>query len=733
MKLDRRQFVFTLGSAALAGRQLLRASDSPALGGSAAPDAGATAPSGRPWHQRVRRVGQLNFNERDPVELDVNAWADTWAELKVDAVLVSVTGIVAFYPTAIPFHRRAQFLNGRDLFGECCAAAKQRGLRVIARFSPDLQWGDALDAHPDWYRRDADGRAVAHAPVPGLFNTCPFSAYHSEQMPAIMREINARYDVDGLFTNAWPYLADLPECHCAACRSAPAPDTPEFQERHLQRTLELWRLYTAIAREKNPDNIFFGNLGWGLRAQTNLRALAAECLWFNCDNQGREAEAMPAWTCAQQGRVAYSVMQGRTTTSVIGAWATGAIRWRNTAKNRAEATLWMAQTAASGMRVWYHWLGGQTGLGEDRRWPRAGREFFAWQARHDAHFTYKQPLADLGVVWAQRPNAHYAPPGAEGRPGRGAAEFLEGLYAVLLEGRFCFDLVHEDDLGPDRLRKYRALVLPNVALLSDAQCRQLRAYVETGGSLLATFETSLYDERGRARGDFGLGDIFGITRTAGTQGPVANYASYARIGQRHEILRGFEETNLLPGAQYVVPIAASDLSPILTVVPAYSGYPPEMCYAPPGSPAQPPAVVLREAGPSRRIYFAGDVERSAWRSGNADIAQLLRNALRWVLHDHSTVTVEGAGVVELFAWETEAGYALHLLNYNNPHLHRGWLRRNDPVGPQRVTLEIPGGRAIARVELLRAERTIPHQQEGARVIFTVPEVVDYEVAAITPG
>ena len=215
--------MFTLGSAALAGPRLLRAADAPTPGASAGP--------GLPWHQRLRRVGQLNFNERDPVELDVNAWADTWAGLKVDAVLVSVTGIVAFYPTAIPFHRRAQFLNNRDLFGECCAAAKQRGIRVIARFSPDLQWGDALDAHPEWYRRDADGRPVPHAPVPGLFNTCPFTTYHSEQMPAIMREINARYDVDGLFTNAWPYLADLPECHCAACRAAPAPDTPEFQER----------------------------------------------------------------------------------------------------------------------------------------------------------------------------------------------------------------------------------------------------------------------------------------------------------------------------------------------------------------------------------------------------------------------------------------------------------------------------------------------------------------------
>jgi hypothetical protein len=40
---------------------------------------------------------------------------------------------------------------------------------------------------------------------------------------------------------------------------------------------------------------------------------------------------------------------------------------------------------------------------------------------------------------------------------------------------------------------------------------------------------------------------------------------------------------------------------------------------------------------------------------------------------------------------------------------------------------------VARVELLRAEREIPFQQDGSRVTFTAPEVVDYEVAAVTPA
>ena len=180
MNLDRRQFLLALGAAA-STRSFPLDADTPEP--TIAPSPFESSPDDVPWHQKIRRVGQVNFNERDPAELDVTAWADTWADLKADAVLVSVTGIIAFYPTSVPHHRRSQFLGNRDLFGECCAAAKKRGMRVIARYSPDLIWDEALAAHPEWFRRDAAGKPVAHAEVPGLFNTCPFSTYFTEQMP----------------------------------------------------------------------------------------------------------------------------------------------------------------------------------------------------------------------------------------------------------------------------------------------------------------------------------------------------------------------------------------------------------------------------------------------------------------------------------------------------------------------------------------------------------------------
>jgi hypothetical protein len=145
-----------------------------------------------------------------------------------------------------------------------------------------------------------------------------------------------------------------------------------------------------------------------------------------------------------------------------------------------------------------------------------------------------------------------------------------------------------------------------------------------------------------------------------------------------------------------------------------------------------PAAVFRESGGSRVAYFPGDVDRTFWRSGNPDLGQLLANTVRWLRGGAPPpVTIEGDGIVEAFAWETEPGHALHILNYTNPNMTRPFVRRFYPIGPLRVAFELPAGRNVSRVEALRAGGLLPFKQEGRTVRFEVPTVADYEVIALT--
>ena len=453
----------------------------------------APDPTSQPWQKHVRRVGQTNMTEHDPAVMDIEAWADYWHSAQVDVVFVSVTGILAFYPSKVPFHRHGKFLKDRDFFGECAAAAKKRGMRVVARMSPDLNWEDALAAHPEWAMRHKDGSPQFSGEEPRLFKTCMFSTYMDDYVPAIMREINSLYDVDCFYTNGWPPLGSLPECHCAICQKLPSSATPAYWRAFTGRVLDLWQRYDAIAKEKKRDSFFFANSGGNVRGGPNLDRLGKVAAWFQADNQGRTYTEPAIWGCSLQGRVCNAVLDGKFAANVTAAYSTGTPGWRNLSKNPAEERMWLNETLASGMVPYYHFVGAENGFDEDRRWQQVGVDYFKWTSRHDAHFAPLRSIANIGVVIGQSTQLLYPGP-ASSHSRAYMTETTQGIYDALLRGRFAFDFVHEDRLEPERLAKYRALLLPNVAMLSEKQCAQIRDYAQAGGSLMAGFETSLYDE-----------------------------------------------------------------------------------------------------------------------------------------------------------------------------------------------------------------------------------------------
>ena len=89
----------------------------------------------------------------------------------------------------------------------------------------------------------------------------------------------------------------------------------------------------------------------------------------------------------------------------------------------------------------------------------------------------------------------------------------------------------------------------------------------SGGSLMASFETSLYDENLKPRADFGLADLMGVSKNGDVVGTNGNpYSARIETAAGHPILQGFQDTNWLAGAQNRIPLKPAD-APLLTVVP----------------------------------------------------------------------------------------------------------------------------------------------------------------------
>jgi hypothetical protein len=335
----------------------------------------------------MRRCGQVNFNERSPLDLAVTAWADYWASLKVDAVLLNGGGIADFDPTRVPLHHKSAFLGGRDLFGDLAVAAKKRNLRVVARMDCNYAYEEALKGRPEWLERHRDGSPRAHPERPWLYKACMFGTYFTEQMPAINREINRLHPVDGFVTDGWPGTGALGVCHCANSRAVyrvkvggPLPEQTDaadplyrkYYDMFMYLALAVWRQWDAVAKETSPESVYVGNLGGGIRTVKDVKRLAEVAGWFNADHQGRSGDT-PIWDCAQRGAGGQSVMKGRTITNVTGACSNSRPVWRHVSEPAAETALWLAQTTASGMVPWLHWLGGAP---EDQRWREVGRSRF---------------------------------------------------------------------------------------------------------------------------------------------------------------------------------------------------------------------------------------------------------------------------------------------------------------------------------------------------------------------
>ena len=98
------------------------------------------------------------------------------------------------------------------------------------------------------------------------------------------------------------------------------------------------------------------------------------------------------------------------------------------------------------------------------------------------------------MVYSQRSAAYYGGENARDK----VENHIRGFYHALIESRIPFEMVHDEMLDAEHVDPYKILILPNTAVMSEAQCQQVREFVQRGGNVVATYETSLYDEMGQA-------------------------------------------------------------------------------------------------------------------------------------------------------------------------------------------------------------------------------------------
>lgn len=714
------------------------------------------APPKENWFDRPMRWAQLTLTETNPAEYDVNFWLDFFKQAQCDAACLSAGGCVAYYPTQIPLHYRSPWLGDRDAFGELYEGCRRLGMNVIARTDPHAVHQDVFDAHPDWIMVGPDGQPVRHWADPDLWVTCALGPYNFEFMTQVHREIMQMYGVDGIFSNRWTGHGI---CYCEHCRrnfkEATGYDLPrngdkpvplrlmrdqkgdgkrDRQDPSLQaylrwwqdRLFELWDVWDCEIRAIQPHARYIPNSG-GAHGLLDMKRIGEKAELLFADRQARRG-LQPIWSNGRNGKEFRSTLGRKPIGGIFSMGVEERYRWKDSIQNPAEFRMFVADGVANGLRPWFTKFGGMI---YDPRWLQPVAEMYRLYAQWEPYLRNEAPLARVALVYSQQTWNYY---GGE-RAYETVEDHIQGFYHALIEARIPFEMVHDGLLDAAHTQQFKTLILPNVAALSDQQCQQLRDFVRQGGSIVATYETSLYDELGNQRADFGLADLFGASYAGGIEGPMKN--SYLAIERDphtrvfHPLVAGLEDAGRIINGVHRVKVETTAPLPYapLTLIPSYPDLPMEMVW-PRVNQTDIPQVYMRQVGAGRVVYFPWDIDRSFWEVLCVDHGKLLTNAVEWATNEERPATVTGPGVLDVTVWRQKNSMTVHLVNLTNPMMMKGPIRELIPVGEQTVRLRLPGDKQVARVHLLRAGVTPAVQMEQGALTVRVPSILDHEVVAV---
>ena len=716
--MKRRNFIKTTGigsSFALAGTSTI---------------SNSLIPDNETWYNRPMRWAQLTLVENDPGKFDPDFWLSYFKKIHADAACLSAGGIVAYYPSDVPLHHRSDWLGSSDPFGYLVKGCRKMHMSVMARTDPHAVRQNVYEAHPDWIAVTANGEKRRHWANPDLWVTCALGPYNFEFMTLVHQEIMERYEPDGIFSNRW---AGHGVCYCEHCkqnfkafsglelpRSSDKfdPVLQKWNEWNTIRLKELWMLWDGVIRKQKSTSRFVPN---GFPDKVITGKLSD--IVFT-DHQARNG-MIPPWS---NGKVAKELRASIGMKPLGGIFSVGVeeqYRWKDSVQSEAEIRVWVAECVANGMRPWFTKF---SGVLYDKRWLETVAKIYEVLYKNESYLRNIAPMARVGLVFSEQ-NPNYGNKSWQQKSG----DHSLGMYHALIENRIPFEMVNASLLDAEHLKPYKLLVLPNISTLSDQQCDQLREFTKSGRSIVATYETSLYDETGKQRKDFGLNDLFGVSYDQKVEGPMQN--SYLRLkndkdnNQYHPVLQGLEDAYRIINTIFHVKVLPKIQVPEpVTLIPSYPDLPMEDVY-----PRVPETNIrglyLREVGKGRLAYFPGDIDRTFWQIMSVDHGKLLKNTILWAFNENQMVTVEGPGVIDITVWRQQSSLTVHLVNLTNPMMMKGPFRELIPVD-LRVSIQVPGGIKVKDVKLLVKGENPKFEISNGKVVLDVPQVSDHEIVAL---
>lgn len=705
------------------------------------------------WYQKQLRILQTVLREPDLKDYSAKDVVAYMKKVHANCIVINAGGIIDFFPIKRELGRKNRFMEEQDILADLTKECHENGIHVIVRVDFRGVEKERYEERPDWFAKD-----VEQKPVIGwkfIHKPCYNSWYANEDAQYFVREIMRRYSIDGVWENSVGFGSG--PCYCKRCQKQYKADTgkeiPIGKDYRADNFSEYrqWKATCAdrhllmmrqTVKEFGEDKaycaeifgMFHASNAWmtGIdlyNAKDHFDFLVSPAFLDGAAAEGTKWDDLTY--AADSIRFLKSISPEKEAVLLCGNNGT---KWRYIKAPERETRIWMWEAASVGGDFWNCMFNGQCPSRTiDRRNAYIEKEVYGYLEEHQKEMQRMLPLAEVGIFYSKSSRDLF---GNDQEEKDEYGVFLKGVQRVMTEYHISWQFVPDLSFELEKIRHLKALLLPNVACLSDEQMDVIRQYVTEGGGIVASFKTSLYDERGKKREDFGLCDLFGCSFTGIEEN--TSFDSYQKIRKEHRILKGMgadrtsmlmnEGDTLLCTMKSTEKYQAEKAEMICSYIPKIENQPPEFAWREQTN-TNYPTVVTNVFGSGRVVYFANQTDKLCRTNGHEDFLNFYRNAVEWVSGEKLQMTVKAPGSVHA-TWLYMPDHPERIL-ISFVNTTAGGQRPIQEIVPVReIQAELNGKGKLKCFEIWRGESEITVTQEEERILLRIEKLEEFAAVMI---
>ena len=667
------------------------------------------------WNREPYRLVQTNLPEIEAL-MDREAYVQSMVDANATIVLLNVGGIVANYPTKLPFHYTNPFMGDGDLVGDLVKGLNAKGIKVMARFDFSKINETLAAQKPEWLYVSAAGQNVNYN---GQVHTCINGGYQQEYVFDILTEALLTYPFDGIFFNMIGYQTSdysgnqYGICQCANCKrrfyemtgyQLPArlggmddPVTLAYNNFRNVTSRELFNKIGEHIKTVRPDIMIntYTDAGVDMIASESNSEFTRVNEW-NYSATDNVKRVLGSYKDRSPGNLLIYFQ---------------AISYRHVGTSPNLARVWMLEHILHGAPLGFVVTGGTLVTYEDRIFMPELNRYYGFHKQYEKLFTNVQSVNKVAIIGDSRNE-------------------YQGIMKILTEEHIMYDIIQPSVIGTERLPRkledYEVLILAEITRMNESQINAIDTYVQNGGKIITTGFTSTSDELGAPLNEIRL-------KSLGVRSDYERFAregsTYLKISDNDKQALGQNEFKdfsiMLMFSDFMKVQPTGNATGYLNFLPATMFGPPEKCYFTDDQITDFPGLVYNTYGQGKSVFIPWRIGDQYRAKGHYMHRTLFMAGLQKLLNVERTLQTNASPLIEM----------THLANLNGQFEWLGLINHTgemggsylEPVAIHDINIRFKPVGSVKKMYLLNSGKSLPFKQSGGWIECTVQKLDDFEM------